>query len=730
MAELDKVLLNIRNALDGFENRVRHQLASGGQPVISFAEITDRQAQENEILIGFGRLDPLSDGSGIVLNNKGLSPPLDNFDCITDLVLTGPDDLFAAWSRIVGEKDAPPQRFLQRFFFSVEDASPDSCFGLLCLILRLNGVRPESIHPTWIAYIRDWEMGRGNSEHDPLTEYGSLHNALVHSSIENPAASWIAGLRLMLAALGGDCTPTKIAEIHTPELHRARAFLAYEEQMYEESLRATTPLQLLVPLTGAAKRSRLVDAYIGVESIPVGSLKKFARADRRNAFLKHGFALMAIYRPKADDRGNDFTISVDPDTALDLTLLWQELERREDIRWAGMRPSDNPRPGMIGYCDDKRLDGTPAPNEPWYLQQDRTLVGAPRRLEDGHPGTLLDWNDVRDALWKVYNPFRDVMARPSAHPVSLKRPAMLLHECEAEKPPFTDPAHENHASRRRLLIAGWQRLDNADQVLWRTPTLERYLAALVAQDLTAVSVHRSDLPDASAYDVLELSNGLAVITDRGAFLIESEQRADSWVPVLRGQFFQAEELLEKIENGFKRVEPLFAEVQSYIDGNAKRGSIGDLGFLHLLAHEQFEITRELNKIRFQESPPDADRFREALLQRWGVAGRLEALALAIDQVRAILESQADLTAGRRFEFLQTYGVPLLIAAALVAVVPELFKDKWNPLLLAQTAIAFVIVSIVGMYTIVAASWLVDERARRRRSRALAEHDASQSKPSR
>lgn len=723
MNDLDRVLRSIQKALDGLESRVRQQIAQGSDPVISFSQRADRQAQANEVLVGFGRLsDPISEGTGIVLNNKSLpkiSDFSDKIDCITDLVLTAPDSLLGAWTTVVDD-DKLPHSFFNRFSFSVEDASPDSCFGLLCLMFRLNGIQPDDVPSNWVTYIRNWEMGKANSGLDPSVEYGNLHNALVHSNIQsNVSAAWIDGLRLMVAALGASCTPTQIIGIETREFYRARAFLSYEAQLYQESLRAITPLQLLVPMAGGEKHNRLVDAYIGIESIPLGSLKAFARVDQTHPFFKNGFAMMAIYRPLPESQGSEFTISADPYTGLDLTLLWEELERREDVKWRGIRPSSDPRLQMVGYPNGKRLDGAPSPNEPWYLNSDRTLVAAPRIFSDGESGTRLTWDDVSEALWAIYNPFRDVMVRPGAIRESPDHPLRLLHKCEAED--FIGAVSEQPALRRRLLIAGWHRRNNADQVFWRTPTLERYLAALVIQELSKEPVKVENLPPESAYDVVELSAGIAIITNTGAFFMASEQLEDEDVMVLRRQFQNAAELLAKIENSLSRVEPLFQSVKLFVEGNGKRRSEGDLDYLHQLAHEQFEITVELNKTLIKDAPPNADRFRNALLERWGVAGRLEALATAIDQVRAILQSHAELTAGRRFAFLQTYGVPLLIASAVVAVVPELSKEHWDQHLVKQIALAFVIVSLVGTTVIIAVSRFIDYRIRRRRMSALAAH---------
>jgi hypothetical protein len=224
---------------------------------------------------------------------------------------------------------------------------------LLSFLARVG--RDEAGLPAeWVSYIRGWEQGDVVMADGPTSAYGCLHNALVHQTIEtDPCRAWLDGMTLLLDVLASGQPPTQVSpQLMSPALMTARAQLAFEEQLYEDSLRQTAPIQLTVPMTGVPGRRRLVDAYLGEEgSIPVGSLKAFVRGDRTRSFLRNGFAVMALYRPFEDGSGNDMTISVDTSAGIDLRDLWLRLEQLEDERWGGSRPTDRPRLGILGYPD-------------------------------------------------------------------------------------------------------------------------------------------------------------------------------------------------------------------------------------------------------------------------------------------------------------------------------------------------------------------------------------------
>jgi hypothetical protein len=110
----------------------------------------------------------------------------------------------------------------------VEDASPDSCFGLLLFLARLNGVDMATVPPGWIDYVVRWEAGEVVVPGDPAHAYGPLHNAVVHrhfDEVDTWTGAWVDGLRL-LAHCVGTASPLAIAEAApSTDLATARAYL-------------------------------------------------------------------------------------------------------------------------------------------------------------------------------------------------------------------------------------------------------------------------------------------------------------------------------------------------------------------------------------------------------------------------------------------------------------------------------------------------------------------------
>jgi hypothetical protein len=154
----------------------------------------------DEVQIGVGQIVRAGaiGKAGICLNNKGAAAlrldaaPLS----VTDLVLDAPDALFAHWRRVAAH-DHTSERFFNRFTLVVEDASPDSCYGLFCLLARLADVPRELFPPIWTEHIRRWELGE-TPVGRPEAVYGPLHSALVHRTVDSDIArSWLDGLRLL-----------------------------------------------------------------------------------------------------------------------------------------------------------------------------------------------------------------------------------------------------------------------------------------------------------------------------------------------------------------------------------------------------------------------------------------------------------------------------------------------------------------------------------------------------
>jgi hypothetical protein len=582
-------------------------------------------AGSDDVQIGVGSFSAsqpdVAVNTGICLNNKEAADVL-GIEAVrrsvTDLVLHAPWAAFGGWRRIVGE-DAAPERFFERFTLIVEDASPDSCFGLFCLLLKLADIPVAALPRGWVDYVRQWEMGALLIGKSAYGSYGCLHNALGHRTVEHDIAkSWCDGLQLLCEGLRCDAPPTALpTEVATPQLDLARAFLAFEEQAYEESLNHALCIQLALSMAGTTGRRRLIDAYFAEETIPLGSLKAFARTDCLRPFLKNGCGLLALHRPIATGEGFDFTISVDPHAGVELSQLWRRLEDKEDEKWGGERPCGNPRKGILGYPGGMRAGGRNAPDQPWYDGGDYALLGAPRKLPDGRLGSKLNWPEVRASLWDVYQPFREVKVQVAPLPgdgaPSAEEKLVILEQA----PAATFPADARAPRLERachLLVAHWHRPDNAAPAFGVTPTLGRYLAACLDRyGARTGPVALDEMPGDASYTLLNLPGGIAVITQRGAFLLDSGRHDRLDVEALKEEFRRALCILHRLETTERGTHTLLEETRAYFTGRRRDLSQEDL--LRRLSLEQVEIALELHEARTAPRSSAAQQFREALLAR-------------------------------------------------------------------------------------------------------------------
>lgn len=247
-----------------------------------------------------------------------------------------------------------------------------------------------------------------------------------------------------------------------------------------------------------------MDALLFVEDQPTGAAKVLYRNDRERSPLGQGFTLAVHHRPSCAGTGNDITITVDPRLGLDLRELWAELERRETAAWAEAteeRPSVAPR-ALIGV--ENRYD------QPWYITPDGTLIGAPKRLDDGRAGSKLGWSDVRDAVWMACDPLRNirVCAIRGGDPVSL---------WELSK--VTAANHD-----KTLVVAHWPGPSDAAMLggartLSGAPIVTRVLAALLDRQRRSAP-GLDDLPGIGTWERLDLAGGFAVVTNDGLFILD------------------------------------------------------------------------------------------------------------------------------------------------------------------------------------------------------------------
>ncbi len=712
---------------------------SAARPPPVLAEPPSNEPAQNQIFIGMGHWlrSPFTDDDngfqtiehkGICLNNKGAHVALgvaQPFASLCDLVLCDDRNLWANWNRRL-EGHSRPESFFSQFQLVVEDASPDSCLALFLFLARINGVPAEQLPLHWVNYVRRWELGDVISTGDPMHSFGALHNAIAHSYLDRDwHGAWVESLRFMVQCIGNGWSPEALPDDgESTQLMYARSLMRFEEQAYRDSLQYAARLQLRIPIKGTSNRYRLVDAYLAEEHIPLGSLKVFLRNDSDSTFLKSGYTLMAVHKPAERGSGNDMTVSLTPDTGLHLSDLWAELERMEDEAWGDERPCSEPRADLSQYPAGKRPDGQPAPNQPWYISPEQTLIGAPRRFAGTSKlGTRLDWDQVCDAIWRLYNPFKAFkVCSDDGHAVCLEqvRPTLPENSQAAE-------------AGKRLIIAHWQSPNDdeprqPDQVyIGFTPTLKRYLAACILRaDHDAVRLR--DLPDKEHFDFIELDGGFAVVTSSGAFAI------DDW----RSQVIDREQVRTEFENACLRramidrmalqIQALHADIEKALKKGLSAGNTTRL--LNRMAGMRLKVGQCWTETMTRSYDPGIIQFREALESRFGIAGKLELFYDSLDRIGSMLDSYIEYKTSSRIAFLTFYGFPIVLFSSLLGIALVHFQSQfealgWTPLHLGiKTLLLFLVLVLLGMIAIRTWNWWNARRTR------LRDDDFDDGKPSR
>ncbi len=737
----------MRGGLDVFRQRVERIQANPEQasPVIYNPSAT--QADADQILVGVGSWREQHEG--ICLNNKGVAARLDQpvfFDSVTSMVLADHAVLWADWKKAIGE-DFQPGLFFERFQLHVEDASPDSCFGLLVLLARLNGVDPSEIPKEWADYMRRWEAGDVTSTGPPEQSYGALHNALGHSQAGVAwATAWSQCLEFLVNALELDVNPVDIGEHggRWPSLAHARALMTFERQVYEDSLTYATTLQLRLPIRGTKYRYRLVDAYIAEEHQPLGMAKVFLRNDSEHPFLEVGFTLMAIYKPGESGSGNDMSISLMTGRGVHLQDLWEELERRENEAWQGQRPCDAPRIGGSLYVDGKDRDGKPAPNEPWHINVGMDLIAAPKALKvdaslkasmpekfivNGKPdsngkitvlGSRLSWDDVCEALWFCYQPFQDFWI------LSRDNKLVTLAECKPE------PEDDERvvAAGKHLIKATWYNPgahseahpcdetepDTCDtyqhQAYIRfTPTLKRYMAACIDCAETN-EVTLKDLPQQDNYDFIELSGGFAVVARAGAFVVDDWRLDPLSFDDIRAEYANICKRLSVIRKMRDEIKGLYEDIEKELKAGLRGRKVPKL--VNRLAAMKLEVGKCWTDTMPKSFEPGIITFREALENRFGISGRLQSFYSSVDRIGSMLGNYIDLRTNRRVAFLSLYGFPVVLVASFFSGILGRIDHPLVPWPLAPLGL-FVAFSLIGILIVLMGNKLFDRQTRLKKS---------------
>lgn len=623
------------------------------------------RAEAGEILIGLGFVRDAAgetiDQPGVVLQHKG-GPD----GSLSALLQRADDDRIADWRRRLGDPATPAEL---RATLYVEDASPDTCLGLVLFLARAFGVPQAALPALWCDYADRWERGDVRTTGQPFASWGCLHSALAHDYIapqtgaapdaQGIEAAFPICLRYLLGLLALGVAPDRLPEtLPLAEHHAARLYLRQEHQDYRHALTSAECLQLRVPLPGE-RRALLVDAYLATEVTLGGARKVFLRNDAEHPWFGQGFTLMALYRPHAVGSGNDMVVSVDPGAGVYLRALWQALERLEDERWGDERPRDTPRK-LFSYPNG---DG---PNQPWWDEQGRyTLVAAPKRLDDGRLGSRATWQDVREQLWACFNPAQTLRFIPYDGPAGadqatgLAPSSLPLHRC---------PASRDGAGDKRLLVVGWDAGNSEPLVL--TPTLERYLAACAEAEHPA-GVPLDALPDPRSFDFLKLPGGFGVVHGRGVLLIDDWCNEKLNVAGCRHEFDQVATRLRSVHQVGAKAEKLVKQLQ---DGLAKGKPLPYRDLIWRLSGLRLRLRTALFQTRVASEDTSVLDFRETLERRWGLAGQLAELNETLEQLDHLAQTQMELRSNRLLNGLTVYGFP---AALLTDFFGNFVLQQWS-----------------------------------------------------
>jgi hypothetical protein len=628
-------LAALEAGVDVLEDRVGAAESGAGAPVCYDPHRLQPSSRECLIGVGSAGAHSTQPSDAIVLNDKAQPPG----DGVTELALSASSALRAAWREAATACE--PAAFFTRFQLVVEDASPDSGFGLVALLAVLNEVPVAAVPAQWRRYVAAWEHGESRSA-DPLRAWGPLHNALVHGLWDVAtlrdgghqaglalSQAWLHALRLLSALLGANSAPEPIQPpLPCPQLARAQAFFQYEVQVYRQTLAQAERLQLLLPLRGSAGRYRLLDACV-VEEMSLGGVQKILlRNDRDAALLGDGFGLIALHRQGLPGSGDDMSISVDPSTGVHLRALWQELEQLEDRAWGDQRPCDDPR-RISAYPRGRRADGSPSPNQPWWDDRGSyTLLAAPRRVRDNLPGTRLDWRrDVLEALWRHGRPDRHLRVTTPGGGVR------SLLDCAPE--PRADTG-------KGVLMLRWPtpaqcaEAGSSGAPMLLTPTLKRCLAAR----LTAAAAGGdalAELPPEESFDFVTLPGGCALTHAAGVVVLDDWRAVPLCEQEIETEINQTLQRVGLLDTIGRDALALLRDLRELVR-RRRWLRIEDVRVLDQLAELRIQLCQGMAETLSTNDDPRIGEFRQALERRWGTAKRLEAIEYHLEQTEQTLRS--------------------------------------------------------------------------------------------
>ncbi|MCI0148161.1 hypothetical protein KNO81_19930 [Paraburkholderia sediminicola] len=692
--------MNIAPFLEAIKNRRPRVIA------VYASESEAREALGGRVAVSLGAGFPRDSSITGVELNKG---PEDDSLCRV-VALQAPTMLAQPPLEVLTGRS--PADVLDAMVFFVKDASPDSLLAALLLVAHLAGVADAiACFEPWLDSATNWDQGYMPEQ--PFRSWPALASALSHARFPAPSAqgsttaaglssfsfqlAWDRSFAFLIQSLMAGAKPEEMPQTLHWAGSPATIALRRLQQVYEHTLTHATMLQLSVPLTDAPGRRVMVDALVYVEDEPSDAVKVFGRMDARRASGGRGFRLAAAYRPTAAD-WNRFTIHADPTEGLDLTALWVELERRETEAYrqrdSGLiaRTADKAAPSEAEFVAGK-VDGLSflpkgviGPNSfesrdldrlsdksgkarvlatvnniwrnPWFLFKDASLIGSPGKDERNAVAgpTLLNWEQVVDSLWVVFNPLSGIRVEALRGPEEgtppievnlLEAPAMDLGLAKSG-PIFRYldwPKGAAKSTQTRGIV-----LDDLNT---------RIIAALAEQPARPAPITLSNLPPRAECRLVSLSGGFAVVSNGGCVVV------DDWHDMRLG----ASEMVKALRRAGKWKAELDGHVEDLTRFNDKMPSLtrGDSqpGNAYTLIGEVALARSRLASLRViaASSLNDANArlLDQELKSFWGLAEREAYVAQGYDQIETSVKALQDARSARLLKYLGIYGFPAFIS---------------------------------------------------------------------
>ncbi|MGR9400214.1 hypothetical protein ACU8M5_10755 [Rhizobium leguminosarum] len=633
----------------------------------------DERANAGTILIGIDDTPRLENGR-LSLNHKRAAS---NVSSATEYVCLQTDETVDLWRTTLG-LEAPGISPFRGQTIVVEDASVDTCLAAIALAMRLNG---ETLPQEWGVYAGLWEKGYTEITGLPEQSFGALLSSLVHVELQDDTGT-ISGdsadayFRAMtkgaayakgLLALGASPFNIPIILLNGPAdvqlLHQqARSRLNYEKLTYQRLAEAAPRLQLAIHLAGS-RRKALLDAILFSEILLTGTLKSFARSEKET-FTGQGYAFMGLYRPALSGTGNDITISTKPSAGFDMSALWLELERLEDEKWSEFerrpggfsRPRGGEKDRRLASHDLQGFKGSVS-HQPWWDDSGlRTLLAAPRSVpfdDEWHPGTLLTWSDIKEAIWKCYAPTMGLRVRSRAN-----------NSAEALK--LSDNTPEVAALRKPLIVgsgiyvADMVRANReADDIVLWSPTLSAIIASILATGGSRID----ELPSQNTFDVIEARGGVLIVTESGVALIEMATTGEFPADQLKKAASEiaqtvavANDLEEKIR---KDIRGLVINALNEGENKNKRDALKAIYGSKLHAREAWENATRI------ETNDLVRRFREICERRWQAKAKFENALTEINELEDMVLTTSEVRANTILNNLAIYGLPASLAGNIL-----------------------------------------------------------------